>query len=383
MAAGVPGWRVGHLDPTRFSPWPGALVGGCTGTLDDLGDVLAARAAAAQRMMQSMSPGQRDELFRLSAQAFGSPDTTALLDELEAHLRALRPDEDWSGAVRFEGQDGLGLGDGTGVLQDLADLDQLAGQLSQSSAGSRLEDLDLEAVARQLGPEAVASARTLADIDRPLQDAGYLQRDAEGGLRLSPRAMRRLGKTLWQDAARRLARGQGLRRPDRVQPVTTGFRGDRLQLVALGRSAHTMDIGELASLPARHEQGTNLHHALLLARRFFEQHSSLQPVLLIVTDGEPTAHLLPNGIPWFSWPSDPETLRLTTIELDRLGWAGTQATFFRLGDDPGLEEFTQGMARRIGGRVVAPEAGDLGEAVLAAYLRTHRVGPGDGLRPLW
>ena len=58
-------------------------------------------------------------------------------------------------------------------------------------------------------------------------------------------------------------------------------------------------------------------------------------------------------------------------ELDRLGRAGTQATIFRLGDDPGLERFVARMARRIDGRVVAPVTGDLGAAVVGEYLRAH------------
>jgi len=74
----------------------------------------------------------------------------AQLDQLDASLRALRPGEDWSGSERFEGEEGLGLGDGTGVLQDIAELDELAEQLSQSYNGSRLDDLDLDALARQL-----------------------------------------------------------------------------------------------------------------------------------------------------------------------------------------------------------------------------------------
>jgi uncharacterized protein with von Willebrand factor type A (vWA) domain len=153
--------------------------------------------------------------------------------------------------------------------------------------------------------------------------------------------------------------------------VSTRFRGDRLQLITFGRYAQTMDIGELTALASRREQGTNLHHGLLLANRFFRQHPSMQHVLLVVTDGEPTAHLLPEGDSWFDYPPDPETIRVTIAELDRLGRAGTQATFFRLGSDPGLERFVQRMARRIDGRVVAPEAGDLGAAVVGEYLRAH------------
>src|SRR5919112_6610329 len=123
----------------------------------------------------------------------------AELDQLDANLRALRPGEDWSGSERFDGQEGLGLGDGTGVLQDIAELDQLAEQLSQSYSGSRLDDLDLEALARQLGQNAAVSARTLAEIERAMQEGGYLRRGSDGDLRLSPQAMRRLGKSLLRD----------------------------------------------------------------------------------------------------------------------------------------------------------------------------------------
>lgn len=432
-------------------------------SVEELIDALAKRAAAAQRLLQSMSPEQRDELMRLSAQAFGSPELMDQLDQLDDALRALRPGEEWTGSERFEGQEGLGLGDGTGVLQDIAELDELAEQLSQSYSGSNLGDLDLDALARQLGQDAAVTARTLTEIERAMQDGGYLRRGADGDLRLSPQAMRRLGKSLLRDTAKQLSGRQGRRDTRtagaagertgssrqwefgdaepwdvtrtltnaisrtaadggtpgnglRLTPgdievseteartqaavvllvdvsfsmaaegrwvpmkrtalalhhlVSTRFRGDRLELVTFGRYAQAMEIGELTALPARREQGTNLHHGLLLAGRFFRRHPSMQPVLLVVTDGEPTAHLLAEGEPWFCWPPDPETIRVTVAELDRLGRAGTQATFFRLGDDPSLERFVQRMARRVDGRVVAPDTGDLGAAVVGEYLRAH------------
>src|SRR3954452_1393677 len=184
-------------------------------SVEELVDALAQRAAAAQRLMQSMSPDQRDELMRLSAQAFGSPELMAQLDQLDSSLRALRPGEDWTGSERFEGQEGLGLGDGTGVLQDIAELDELAEQLSQSYSGSRLDDLDLDALARQLGQNAAVTARTLAEIERAMQDGSYLRRGADGDLRLSPQAMRRLGRSLLRDTAKQLSGRQG-RRDTRV-----------------------------------------------------------------------------------------------------------------------------------------------------------------------
>ncbi|HEY5420673.1 MAG TPA: hypothetical protein VIL10_08055, partial [Marmoricola sp.] len=164
--------------------------------IDELLDALAQRSAAAQRMMNSMTPEQRAELMSLSQQAFGSPELMQSLSALDDNLRALRPGEDWGGSERFDGEQGLGLGDGTGVLQDLADLDDLADQLSQSYAGARLDDVDLDKLARQLGNEAAVDARTLQELERALRDAGLLKRGSDGELRLSPKAMRQLGKAL-------------------------------------------------------------------------------------------------------------------------------------------------------------------------------------------
>lgn len=435
--------------------------------VDELIDALAQRSAAAQRMMRSMTQEQRDDLMSLSAQAFGSPELMSQLDRLDASLQALRPGEDWTGSEQFDGDQGLGLGDGTGVLQDLADLDSLAEQLSQSYSGSTLSDLDIEALTRQLGDDAAVSARTLAELEKAMQDSGYLRRGTDGDLKLSPRAMRKLGQSLLRDAAGRISGRQG-RRDTRlagaageqtgssrawefgdVEPwdvtrtvtnaigrtvaagkdpmkglridvqdievreteartqaavvllvdtsfsmalngrwvpmkrtalalhhlLSTRFRGDRLELITFGRYAQRMDIGELTALPAWHEQGTNLHHGLLLAGRFFRQHPNMQPVLLVVTDGEPTAHLMTHGEAWFSYPPDRETLLNTVSELDKVTRQGAEVTFFRLGDDPGLVRFVQAMATRAGGRMVAPDPEDLGAAVVGEFLRNRYADP--------
>lgn len=429
-------------------------------SVEQLLDSLAQRAAAAQRMLNSMTEHQREELMALAAQAFGSAELAQSLARLDANLQAMRPGEDWSGSERFGGQQGLGLGDGTGVLQDLAELDELSEQVSQQYAGARMADVDLDALARQLGDEAAVSARTLAELEQALQDSGYLKRGSDGTLRLSPKAMRQLGKALLRDVANRMSARQGQRdvrlagaagqrsgatrewefgatepwdvtrtvtnavrrvvseggdprggirldvRDVEVteteartqaavallvdtsfsmamdgrwvpmkrtalalhQLVSTRFRGDHLRMIGFGRHARVMDIDELAALDARWDKGTNLHHALLLANRHFRKHPSAQPVLLVVTDGEPTAHLQPDGRAYFDYPPHPVTLAHTVAELDAAGRLGAQTTFFRLGQDPGLARFVDQMARRVDGRVVAPELDDLGAAVVGSYL---------------
>src|SRR4051794_31081706 len=179
--------------------------------IDELLDALAQRAAAAQRMLNSMSPEQRAELMQLSQQAFGSPELMDSLSRLDSNLQALRPGEDWGGSEDFRGDEGVGLGDGTGVLQDLADLDELSDQLAQSYDGARMDDVDLDTLARQLGDDAAVSARTLQELEKALRDSGYLKRTSDGQLRLSPKAMRQLGKALLRDVATRLSGRQGQR----------------------------------------------------------------------------------------------------------------------------------------------------------------------------
>lgn len=439
-------------------------------SVEELIDALAKRSAAAARMLRSMTDEQRRELMELSAQAFGSPELMSELGRLDSNLQALRPALDWDGSEQFSGDEGLGLGDGTGALQDLAELDALAEQLDQSGDGARPDDIDLEAIMRQLGNDAAVSARTLAQLDRALRERGLLRRQADGSLRLSPRAMRRLGKALLQDAATQLSARTGARdarasgaageqtgatRPwafGDAQPwdvtrsitnaivrtaaagadpregiriemgdvevveteartqsavallvdtsfsmavegrwvpmkrtalalhhlVSSRFRGDQLEIIAFGRNARTSTIDDLAALPPVREQGTNLHHGLLLAERFFATHPSLDPVLLVVTDGEPTAHLEPHGEAWFDWPPAPETIRRTVAQLDRVTRRGTRTTFFRLGDDAGLKRFLDQLADRVGGRVVAPDLDELGAAVMGEYLRFRAGDGGDG-----
>ncbi len=157
--------------------------------VEELLDSLAKRAAAAQRFRNSLSQEQRDELDALAQQAFGSPALMRALDRLDAHLQAARPGEDWTGSQQFSGDNPFGMGEGTQALADIAELEQLAEQLSQSYPGASMDDVDLDALARQLGDQAAVDARTLAELERALVNQGFLDRGSDGQWRLSPKAM--------------------------------------------------------------------------------------------------------------------------------------------------------------------------------------------------
>ena len=475
----------GPEDFERFMAQHGQFFPENPQNIDELIDALAARSAAAQRMLNSMTDEQREELMELSAQAFGSPQLAEQLADLDENLKALRPGEDWSGSERFGGDEPLGMAEGAQVLSDIADLDDLAEQLSQAYDGARLDDIDLDALTRQLGDDAAVDARTLRDLERALRQGDTFRRDSRGDLQLTPKAMRRLGQSLLRDIATRMSRRRGerevrlagaageasggtrawefgstepwdiprtmlngvLRRAaaragaqqtapgarrielddievieteDRTQAavallvdtsfsmamdgrwlpmkrtalalhtlIRTRFRGDRLQLIGFSRHAQVMEIEELTGLDAMWDKGTNLHHALLLANRFFRKNPDAQPVLLVVTDGEPTSHLESDGSVRFAYPPHPVTIARTVDEWDVSQRLGAQTTIFRLGSDPGLARFVDSLARRVDGRVVAPELDDLGVAVVDSYLgsRTARSGgrrvgpPMDGRTP--
>ena len=438
--------------------------------IEELMDSLAKRAAAAQRFRNSLSEQQRDELDALAQQAFGSPSLMNALNRLDAHLQAARPGEDWTGSERFSGDDPLGMGQGAQALSDIAELEQLADALSQSYAGATMDDVDLDMLARQIGPEASVDARSLAELERALVNEGFLDRGSDGQWRLSPRAMRQLGQTALRDVAQQLSgrRGErdtrragaageltGATRPwqfgdtepwnvtrtvtnavlrqagtgvadrpvrftvedvevsetetrtqaavallvdtsfsmvmeNRWLPmkrtalalnhlVSTRFRSDDLQIVAFGRYARTVSAAELTGLEGVYEQGTNLHHALALASRHLRRHPNAQPVVLVVTDGEPTAHLedfrgsAGDGAQvFFDYPPHPRTIAHTVRGFDEVARLGAQVTIFRLGSDPGLARFIDQVARRVQGRVVVPELDGLGAAVVGDYLRSRR-----------
>jgi uncharacterized protein with von Willebrand factor type A (vWA) domain len=439
--------------------------------VEELLDSLAKRAAAAQRFRNSLSPDQRAELDALAQQAFGSPALMQALGRLDGHLQAARPGEDWEGSAQFSGDNPLGMGEGAQALSDIAELEQLAEQLSQSYPGATMDDVDLDALARQLGDQAAIDAQTLAELERALVNQGFLDRSSDGQWRLSPKAMRRLGETALRDVAQQLSGRRGEREHQRAgaageltgatrpwqfgdtEPwnvtrtltnavlrqagtatlgapspsihitvddvevsetetrtqavvallvdtsfsmvmenrwlpmkrtalaldhlVRTRFRSDALQIIAFGRYARTISTAELMGLEGVYEQGTNLHHALALAGRHLRRHPNAQPVLLVVTDGEPTAHLEDvdgsgSSAVFFDYPPHPRTIAHTVRGFDDMARLGAQVTIFRLGSDPGLARFIDQVARRVEGRVVVPDLDGLGAAVVGDYLRSRR-----------
>jgi uncharacterized protein with von Willebrand factor type A (vWA) domain len=427
--------------------------------LEELVDSLARRAAAAQRLMNSLSPEQQAELAGLMQQAMQDAGLAEQMGRLSDQLRARRPELNWGGRQQMSGDTPLGLGDATTALQESADLDELAQMLGQDYPGASLEDVDPELLARALGRNAVDDLEALRRVERELREQGYLQR-SDGELTLTPKGMRRLGETaLARIFARLHARGRGdhdtrdagaagdptgatrqwefgdeqpfdvvrtvrnavLRggsgTPVRVAVedfevveterrsgaavallidlsysmalrgtwpeakstalalhtlISTQYPQDAIEVIGFSRYARVLRPADLPSLSWDMVQGTNLQHALVLASRHLARHPDAEPVVMVVTDGEPTAHLMADGSAWFDWPTHPETTAATMAEVERVTRRGATINVFMLDNEPGLVRFVNAMAARNGGRVFTPDASRLGDYVISDYLRARQ-----------
>jgi uncharacterized protein with von Willebrand factor type A (vWA) domain len=462
-------------DFDRFMAQYGDLFPDSPGDLEELVDSLVRRMSAAQRLLDSLTDSQRDELSGLMSQTLEDAGLAAEMARLADALRARRPDmdmESWHGD-QMTGHDPLGLSDATSALAELADLAELEDGLRQDYPGARLDDIDEDAVRRALGRQAVDDMEALRQIERELERQGYLQR-TDGKLELTPKAVRRLGETALRRVFAHLSEGShgdhdqrdagqageytGSTRPWRFgdeQSIDTSatvrnallrgglpavgqssarslgqrlprvrlsvsdfevgeterrasaavcllvdlsysmaLRGswgaakqtalalhalvrskypqDSIQVIGFSNYARELRETDLAGLGWDMVQGTNLHHALVLAGRYLDRRPEHNPVVLIVTDGEPTAHLRRDGQSDFDWPPSPETLELTLAEVDKMTRRRATLNIFMLAEDKRLTAFVEEVARRNGGRVLRANPESLGQYVVRDFLRARR-----------
>jgi uncharacterized protein with von Willebrand factor type A (vWA) domain len=434
------------------------------GNLEELVDSLVRRMQAAERLLNSLSDEQREELANLMSQAMEDAGLASELSALGDALRSRRPELGQpQRGVRMPGGEPLGLGDATSAVADMADLGDLESALGQDYAGASMEDVDEEAVRRALGRQAVDDLQALRRLERELQQQGYLTSDG-GNLELTPKAVRRLGDTALRQVFAGLENGMRKGDHDRTdagqagdltgstrewefgdeQPIDvpatvrsalmrstaenvgrgsvrlsardfrvaeterrsaaavcllvdlsdsmalrgtwavakqtalalhallrTKYPQDAIQVVGFSNYARELHETELAGLGWDMVQGTNLHHALMIAGRHLDKHPDHEPVVLIITDGEPTAHLMRDGRPWFDWPPAPETIELTLAEVDKMTRRHAALNIFMLADDDRLAAFVDNVAKRNGGRVLRATPERLGEYVVSDFLRTR------------
>ncbi|MCK4176192.1 vWA domain-containing protein [Aciditerrimonas ferrireducens] len=158
--------------------------------------------------------------------------------------------------------------------------------------------------------------------------------------------------------------------------ISTRFPRDFLGLVGFSEVARELRPEDLPTVSWDFVYGTNMQHGLLLARRMLAHRPGSRQVIMI-TDGEPTAHLVPEASGdgyevFFNYPPVPETVRATLAEVVRCTRASIRINTFMLDASRGLRGFVDQMTRLNGGRAFYTTPEDLGDYVLVDFLEHHR-----------
>ena len=153
--------------------------------------------------------------------------------------------------------------------------------------------------------------------------------------------------------------------------ISSRFPRDFLAIVGFSELAHEIKARDLPSVSWDYVYGTNMADALRQSRQLLSQRSGKRQILMI-TDGEPTAHVLPNGEPFFSYPPVQETITATLNEVRRCTKSDIVINSFVLDASDYLRDFMNKVARINRGRVFYTDPGDLGKYVLVDFLQSKR-----------
>jgi uncharacterized protein with von Willebrand factor type A (vWA) domain len=154
--------------------------------------------------------------------------------------------------------------------------------------------------------------------------------------------------------------------------IRTKYPHDELHVIGFAYYAREIPATALATLSWHgYEYGTNLQHGLLLARQTLARSHAANKSIVVVTDGEPTAHF-ENGQVEFSYPPTRQTVRETLREVARCTRAGVTINTFMLERSRPLAQFVERMTKLNRGRAFFADPDDLGEYVLVDYVNRRQ-----------
>jgi uncharacterized protein with von Willebrand factor type A (vWA) domain len=430
-------------------------------TLDELLEVMAARMAAMQALMNSMTPAQRAQLQELSNQLLEDMDLRWQLDQLGENLRGMFPDAGWQQRYDFSGADPLDFGEAAQLMGELGDLDQLENLLKGATNPGALAEVDLDRARQLVGDDAARSLERMAELTKMLTDAGLVE-NKEGRLELTPSGIRRLGKNALAELFRKLSKdmmgghqldnigighertfetkayewgdpfnlhiertirnavtrrsAEGATGPLRLSPddfeieqteqtvrsatvlmldlslsmpmrdnflpakkvamalhslISMQYPRDYMGIVGFSEVARELKAAQLPEVSWDFVYGTNMQHGFVLARKLLaRQHGTKQ--IIMITDGEPTAHINRHGEPEFHYPPIQETVDATLLEVSRCTREGIRINTFMLDADAGLRRFVERMTELNRGRAFFTTPQNLGDFVLVDFIEQRR-----------
>ncbi|WP_343395963.1 VWA domain-containing protein [Candidatus Amarobacter glycogenicus] len=154
--------------------------------------------------------------------------------------------------------------------------------------------------------------------------------------------------------------------------ISSQYQRDSLYIIGFSAYARELKAEELPYV--RWDEsvlGTNMHHALMIAQKLLAKHTQGTRQIIMISDGEPTAHL-EKGRSYFAYPPSPVTIRETLKEVKRCTTKNITINTFMLDRNYYLKEFINQVARINKGRVFYTTPDKLGEYILVDYVAQKR-----------
>jgi uncharacterized protein with von Willebrand factor type A (vWA) domain len=164
--------------------------------------------------------------------------------------------------------------------------------------------------------------------------------------------------------------------------ISSQFPRDFLGMVTFSKVARELRPEHLPEVSWDFDYGTNMQHGLMLSRRLLARQTGTKQVIMI-TDGEPTAHFEPGmDQPFFSYPPVPETVEATLREVNRCTREGIRINTFMLDASSYLKAFVEKLTQLNRGRAFFTTPETLGDYVLVDFIEHRRAVSGRrGRRP--
>jgi uncharacterized protein with von Willebrand factor type A (vWA) domain len=153
--------------------------------------------------------------------------------------------------------------------------------------------------------------------------------------------------------------------------ITSQFPRDFMGIVGFSEVARELTPEQLPEVSWDFVYGTNMQHGFALARKMLARQSGTKQIIMI-TDGEPTAHILPNGEPFFSYPPVQETVDATLQEVQRCTRDGIRINTFMLDANSYLQHFIERLTAMNKGRAFFTTPENLGDYVLVDFIEQKR-----------
>ncbi|HSR12222.1 MAG TPA: VWA domain-containing protein, partial [Thermodesulfobacteriota bacterium] len=154
--------------------------------------------------------------------------------------------------------------------------------------------------------------------------------------------------------------------------IKTQFPRDRLYLVGFSSYARALKSKDLPSLNWDLDNPyTNMEEGLVLAKTFLNREHAPNKQIIMISDGEPTAHR-ENGKVFFQFPPHPRTLAKTILEFKKCANRGISLNIFMLGQDAHLVQFVQEISKVNHGRAFYTTPQNLGQYLFVDFLAQKR-----------